>query len=126
MKYPLTVFATILTISTTATHANAIDPDTQSQLSQAHLTAHAATRIYWKQPNGTTHAMADLAFCNFSEQRAFARDREFFATVVDKQLAELRHLRTIAKLPAVDCASPSTALIPGQVAAEDRPFRPAH
>lgn len=110
MKNTLTFLASVLAISTASAQAIAIDARTEQYLAKAHHSANAATRTYGKQPNGTTHALADVAFCHFSDQRDLARSRAFAVATIDKQLEALQRHRATVKLPTVECARPSAPL----------------
>ena len=110
MKNALTLLASVLTMAHATAQTVAVDARTEHLLAKAHQTAHAATRTYAAQPNGTTHAMADVAYCAFSEKISFARLHSFSVTSVELQLEGLTTHRARLKLPVIDCARPSTPL----------------
>ena len=45
------------------------------------------------QPNGATHALADLAFCKFIEHRDFVRSSDYATKALAEHLASPQLLR---------------------------------
>ena len=109
MKIAVTVFAAVLVLSTAPTQASAADTSTESHPSTANLSAIAATRTYTKQPNGITHALADLAFCKLSEHSDLLRSSELATKALAAHLASLQPLHTSMKLPDVWLCKPESA-----------------
>ena len=116
MKNIPILLASVLAIATVSAPANAIDAFNQGCLEMANLVAVAATRTHAAQPNGTTHAMADLAFCGFGDHSAHVRAQKCLSKAFAIQSASLDLLRTSVKLPVVRCATPEIAVIPIQPA----------
>jgi hypothetical protein len=106
MKNALTLLASLFAISSVAADAIAIDARAELLLTKAHRAAHAATLAYAKQPNGTTHALADATYCDFSDQLAVARARGFVVVSIQEQVEAVTLLRASVKLPIIDCTHP--------------------
>lgn len=103
MKNALTLLASVLALSFASAQAIAMDARTERLLTKAQRTAHAAARTYAKQPNGTTHALADVASCNFSAELASARSRGLDVSDVEAYVEALSRLRAAVKLPEIEC-----------------------
>lgn len=126
MKHAITVTIAALAIYVPLGQAVASEAPTSSQLSGANTAAIAAIRTYESQPNGTTHALADLAFCELRERLDGAYTDEASRNASQKQVAALVRLRAYAKLPAVDCAARDTAAVFGQPRELTRPVSVEH
>lgn len=82
----------------------AMDARTEHALLVAHRTANDALQTYRGQPNGTTRAIADFAYCSLRDRRAAAIARGFDVTATDRQVEALRLSRQSFNLPAVQCS----------------------
>ena len=120
MTHTLILFLSLLVLSTASAQTTTIDIGDEQRLLNASLSAVAATRVYGKQRNGTTHALADVAYCNLSDLRNLAHSDRASLSAGERHLNELQRLRAAVKLPSVECATHSVAGIPVQVAKTDR------
>ena len=120
MKSQFILLVSVLAMSTAPGQSVASDARDEQLLMDANRSAIAAARAYGKQPNGTTHALADVAYCNLSELHRMARIDQTALPGVDKNFGNLQRLRATVKLPSVECATHSVAGIPVQVAKADR------
>ena len=122
MKHTLTVIASVLVISTACSQPNATGVLANGHPSKANLSAIPATRTYAQQPSGTTHAIADLAFCNFRERRDAKRESNRVTKANDKQIDALKRLRATVNLPPIECSATAFEFANVQVAAAERLF----
>lgn len=106
MKKHLTPLIFALAVNAACAQTIAFDARTEHRLSSAHKSAKEATETYRRQPNGTTRALADLAYCKLLDQRDAARARSFVVDAVDEEIEALQKKRSTMMLPAAPC-SPS-------------------
>ena len=106
MKTILTLLFLSISMTTASAITIAADARTERLLAKAHRHADAATRTYANQPSGTAHAVADAAYCNYTEQMESARLRGFELAPFDFQLDALKSHRASVQLSALQCESP--------------------
>ncbi len=100
------IFVALLSV---ASIVEAVAPDVRTERQLATSLAHAreTTLQYDKHRNGTAHAVADLAYCQFNEHLAAARARGFNVAHMEPQHSGLSVLREKVRLPAVLCNNKS-------------------
>lgn len=110
MKNVFTAFLSALAVSTACAQTIVLDARTEQRLLVAHRAADEALQAFRAHPNGTTHAQADLAHCNFQERRDAALARGFVVTAINEQVEALNRSRKSLNLPAMRCA-PSRSIL---------------
>ena len=115
------IFVALLSV---AGIVQAVAPDarTERQLATSLAYARETTLQYDQHRNGTAHAVADLAFCQFSDQVTTARVRGLDVSHFDARHSDLSVLREKVRLPAVLCNNKSLSFHPD--AARSAPSAP--